>query len=114
MTDEIGKLKREVQSLEGKISGHITFFSIIKSLSLSCRIDEIVNTILKTITGILKIEQYCLMLWNEEKLLLKNSSINCLLNNDGKAKGITLKAGEGLSGKVYQTGELLYIKNKDM
>ncbi len=86
-----------------------TLYNISRSLSLSMDIDQLFETSIKVIGESLNLDEYCLMLTDDEsgQLVMRASH-----GMDSKSVSkIRLDMGEGIAGKVAQNGSALMIKD---
>lgn len=86
------------------------FSNITKTLSLIFNKNDLFWAI-KAISTSLKVEQYCLLLWDDDQKVLKNKVICCPNHNDEKEINISLKRGDGHSCYVFQSGEKMLCQN---
>ncbi len=108
------ELRSENQQLEQKIIELYNLFNITKNLNLSVSLNELFDPLLKAFAPSLKIDQYCLLLFDEEQQVLKIRDFYGLYENREPVKEISLKPGKKISGKVFQTGEPILIQNANL
>ena len=100
--------QKECESLKEKFSELYILYSLSKNLNSSLQVGLFSKTI-HLLKDLLKIEDFCFMLMDEKDNELKmwkasSDTYEC-------AKDVTFKAGEGISGIVFQTGEPILINN---
>ncbi len=115
VTVKLNELNLKIQVLEKKTNTFYFIINTIKNLSITYSNSETLYSMIKVICKTINIKQFCLMLWDEDQQVLKNAIIDCSNHKDEKViKDINLSIGKGISGKIFQTGEQLLVKNKNM
>ena len=101
--------QKECESLKEKFFELYVLYALSKNLNLSLEQEELFGKTINLLKELLKIEDFCFMLLDEKCNELKMWKAS----NDTyeRAKDVTFKAGEGISGIVFQTGEPILISN---
>lgn len=97
------------RQLEEKLLELYTLYSISKTLSLSLQLDELFEMTMRLIHESLRVNEHCLMLFDQEK---KELIVHASYGMDEKLiNQITFKPGEGLPGKVAESGKPILIND---
>ena len=101
------ELERENNILDAKIMEIYALYNISKRLNMSLQLDEIFNGTMDHISESLEMDDFCVLLFddNGEDLVISASHSTCLL------EGVSFAAGEGVSGKVALSGEARLIQD---
>ncbi|HPZ08321.1 MAG TPA: GAF domain-containing protein [Candidatus Eremiobacteraeota bacterium] len=105
--------EKTIKSLEEKIKelqilNEVSEYELSATLSKNVNLDEVVNLTLSTVMTLIKAERGCLMFWDRDtnELYIKAEK-----GPDSLPFGLRrLKAGEGIAGWAFETGEI-YVVN---
>ncbi|OQA17890.1 MAG: Sensor histidine kinase YycG [bacterium ADurb.Bin363] len=105
--------EKTIKSLEEKIKelqilNEVSEYELSATLSKNVNLDEVVNLTLSTVMKLIKAERGCLMFWDRDtnELYIKAEK-----GPDSLPFGLRrLKAGEGIAGWAFETGEI-YVVN---
>ena len=91
----------------------LILYSLNKNLNLSIQLEDLLNTTINFLKDSLKIDEFCFMLLDNNRKVLKVWTADKATFE--AAKDVTFNIGEGISGIVVQTGEPIMIQdvNKD-
>lgn len=98
-------LEREKRLLQEKAEELYTFWTMSRALSGILNLDELFKLTLHLIGRSLRVDQYSLMLLEEDRLVVKAA----FGIPEELVQGFTLLVGEGVSGLVAQTGDPLLV-----
>lgn len=101
--------KKENEILKEKLFELYMLYNLSKNLNLSTQMDEFFDKSILFFKDLLNIEDFCLMLIDDESKELK--IIKADENTFELVKDITFKIDEGISGIVVRTGESMVIQD---
>lgn len=107
LLDRTRELEGENRSLREKVEQLYTFWHLSKTLSATLNMEELLRLTLHLIGRALHVDAYTLMLLEEgtNRLAVKAAFGPPANHQDG----ITLQLGEGISGRVAQTGQPMLV-----
>ena len=101
--------QKEGEELKERLFELYLLYTLSKNLNLSIQLNGLFEKVIKLLKDSLKIEDFCLMLMDEELNELKVWKANEITYDT--IKDITFKMGEGVSGIAAQTGEPILIQD---
>lgn len=101
--------QKEGEELKERLFELYLLYTLSKNLNLSIQLNGLFEKVIKLLKDSLKIEDFCLMLMDEELNKLKVWKANEITYDT--IKDITFKMGEGVSGIAAQTGEPILIQD---
>ncbi len=96
--------------LESSVKDLSVLFGISQTLGRALEFQEFLQTVSRIITDTLQINEFSLLFFNQARTLLEVHQASGFHDNE-KIKGMTFRPGEGISGLVAQTGELIYVED---
>ena len=87
----------------------LILYSLNKNLNLSIQLEDLLNTTINFLKDSLKIDEFCFMLLDNNRKVLKVWTADKATFE--AAKDVTFNIGEGISGIVVQTGEPIMIQD---
>lgn len=96
--------------LESSVKDLSVLFGIAQTLGRALEFSEFLQTVSRIITDTLQINEFSLLFFNQSRTFLEVHQASGFQDNE-KIKGMTFRPGEGLSGLVAQTGELIYVED---
>jgi len=101
--------QNDCESLKEKFFELYILYSLSKNLNIALQLEDLFSKTMNLLKDLLKIEDFCFMLLDEKCNELRMWKASTDLYE--RAKDVTIKAGEGISGIVLQTGEPILISN---
>jgi diguanylate cyclase (GGDEF)-like protein len=105
LKDRLESLEKENRLLEAKVLEIYTLYNISKRLSVTTQLEEIFDGILDIISNSLNIDDFCIMLFDEDRENLIVEGIH----SDTDLRDLEFKLGEGVCGRVAKSGEFELI-----
>lgn len=96
-------------SVKEKFFELYVLYALNNDLDFSVQMDELFSKTINHLKNYLKIEDFCFMLLDEDCKELKMWKASSEIYKH--AKDVTFKAGEGISGLVFQSGEAMLVNN---
>ena len=101
--------QKECELLKEKLFELYILYSLTKNLNIDLQLEDLFSKTINLLKDFLKIEDFCFMLLDEKCNELRMWKASSDIYES--AKDVTFKAGEGISGIVFQTGEPILINN---
>ncbi|MBE9535994.1 MAG: sensor domain-containing diguanylate cyclase [Proteobacteria bacterium] len=105
LKDRVDSLEKENRLLDAKVLEIYSLYNISKRLSVTTQLEEIFNGTMDIIGTSLNIDDFCILLLdvNRKKLIVGG------LHSDTDLKDVEFKLGEGICGRVAESGEMSLV-----
>ncbi|MCX7943417.1 MAG: diguanylate cyclase [Deltaproteobacteria bacterium] len=97
-------------SLERKLNELSLLFELSSALNSSLELDDTLESLIKILQEKMNYLELAVLLWDEEDRVLKVKRAFGY-DNEEQLKNMTFKPGEGISGRVVESGEMILVND---